>query len=82
MVRIRLKRMGRCHKPSYRVAAVDNRRSRDGKVLEELGWYDPARRGTDVTADLKTERIAYWLSQGAQPSDTVRDLLVKHGITK
>ncbi len=80
MVMIRLKRTGRRHRPSYRLAAVDGRSSRDGRVLEELGLYDPAHRNPDLQSDLKTERIKYWLSVGAQPSDTARDLLKKAGI--
>ena len=77
MVRIRLKRVGRRHKPSYRLTAVDVRRSRDGKVLEELGYYDPAHKNPELRCNLKKDRIDYWLSVGAQPSDTVADLLKK-----
>lgn len=80
MVRIRLKRTGRIHRPSYRLTAVDSRASRDGKVIEELGFYDPAHQNPDLQINIKKERIEYWLSVGAQPSDTVRDLLVKGGI--
>ncbi len=81
MVRIRMKRMGRRHHPTYRLAAVDIRASRDGRVLEELGWFDP-HLAPDQQATLKTERIQYWLSVGAQPSDTVRDLLKREGVSK
>ena len=80
MVRIRLKRMGRRHRPTYRLAVVDGRRSRDGKVIEELGSYDPGNANADLQSNLKNERIAHWLSVGAQPSDTARDLLRKAGI--
>ena len=80
MVRIRLKRMGHRHRPSYRLAAVDGRATRDGRVLEELGFYDPAHQNPNLQCDLKKERIEYWLSVGAQPSDTARDLLKKNGI--
>ena len=80
MVRIRLKRIGRNHQPSYRVTAVDVRASRDGKALEELGYYDPANKNSEMQLNLKKERIEHWLSLGAQPSDTVRDLLKKIGI--
>ena len=79
-VRIRLKRVGRRHRPAYRVAAVDSRRARDSKVLEELGSYDPINTDEDRQVVLKRERIEYWLSVGAQPSDTVRRLLEKRGI--
>ena len=81
MVRIRLKRTGRRHRPCYRVAAVDQRASRDGRVLEQLGLYDPANQNPDLQCRLEADRIRYWLSVGAQPSDTVRDLLAKNGIT-
>jgi small subunit ribosomal protein S16 len=77
MVRIRLKRMGRKHRPSYRVAAVDGRRSRDGITLEELGLYDPANAKPEMRCKLKLERIEYWLKAGAQPSDTVKALIAK-----
>jgi len=77
MVRLRLKRMGRRHKPSYRVAAVDCRATRDGRVLEELGYYDPGNKNADLRYRLDIDRIEYWLSVGAQPSDTVRDLIKK-----
>ena len=75
MVRIRLKRMGRRNKPAFRVTAVDIRKARDGRVLEELGSYSPAHKNPQERINLKKERIAYWLSVGAQPSDTVRQLL-------
>ena len=79
-VRIRLKRFGRRHRSCYRINAVDSRRPRDGRVLEELGWYDPEAKTPDQQVSLKRQRIEHWLGVGAQPSDTVRDLLVRHGI--
>ena len=79
-VRIRLKRVGRRHRPSYRLAAVDRRRARDSNVIEELGIYDPINPNQDKQVVLKHERIKYWLSVGAQPSDTVRRILHKHGV--
>ena len=79
-VRIRLKRIGRRHRPVYRLAAVDRRRARDSRVIEELGCYDPMNVDEDRQVVLKRERIEYWLSVGAQPSDTVHRLLEKHGI--
>ena len=79
-VRLRLKRFGRRHCSFYRISAVDSRRPRDGRVLEELGWYDPRAKTPDRQVSLNRERIEHWLGVGAQPSDTVRDLLVKHGI--
>ena len=79
-VRIRLKRTGRRHRPSYRLAAVDGRRARDSRVIEELGFYDPVSASEDRQVSFNRDRIEYWLSVGAQPSDTVRRLLKKEGI--
>ena len=80
MVRIRMKRMGRTHRPFYRINAVEKREKRDGKVLENLGWYDPVAQEADKQVHLKEDRIKHWLGQGAQPSDTVMDLLAKNGL--
>ncbi|MFQ5591110.1 MAG: 30S ribosomal protein S16 [Phycisphaerae bacterium] len=79
-VRLRLKRIGRRHHPVYRLAALDRRRARDSKVIEELGSYDPLNSDADRQVVLNRERIEYWLSVGAQPSDTVRRILEKQGI--
>lgn len=78
-VRIRMKQMGRKHRPFYRICVMDARRPRDGRVLEELGIYDPMVPDTDARAVLKGERIAHWLSVGAQPSDKVKVLIKKYG---
>jgi small subunit ribosomal protein S16 len=78
-VRIRMKRMGRKNRPFYRLCAMDQRSPRDGRVLEELGHYDPMCRETDARAILKGERIKYWLSVGAQPSENVVVLIKKYG---
>jgi small subunit ribosomal protein S16 len=59
---------------------MDCRAPRDGRVLEELGWYDPQSKEPDKQLSLNRERIEYWLSVGAQPSDTVRQLLKRQGI--
>lgn len=80
MVKLRMKRFGRRHRSFYRLTAVDSRSPRDGRVLEELGWYDPESKAADQQVSLNRERIEYWLGQGAQPSNTVRSLLVRHGI--
>ena len=79
-VRIRLKKLGRKHRPFFRVVAVDGRRPRDGRVLEELGVYDPLVPEVDARAILKGERIAYWIGVGAQPSDKVAVLIKKYGV--
>lgn len=78
-VRIRMKKMGRTHRPYFRICAVDGRRPRDGRVLEELGSYDPMIRDIDARAQLNGERINYWLGVGAQPSDNVKVLIKKYG---
>ncbi|MCA9209105.1 MAG: 30S ribosomal protein S16 [Planctomycetales bacterium] len=78
-VRIRLKKMGRRHRPFFRVCAMDVRAPRDGKVIEELGYYDPMVKETDARTSLNNERIDYWLSVGAQPSDKVAVLIKKYG---
>lgn len=78
-VRIRLKKMGRTHRPFYRLCAVDSRAPRDGKVIEELGYYDPMVRETDARAILKGERIDYWLGVGAQPTPKAGVLIKKYG---
>ena len=81
-VRLRLKRIGRRHRASYRLTAVDIRRPRDGKVLEELGMYDPMAAKPEQEVVLKRDRIEYWLSVGAQPSDTVRRILEREGVVQ
>jgi small subunit ribosomal protein S16 len=78
-VRLRMKMMGRAHRPFFRVCAVDQRKPRDGRVIEELGYYDPMVPETDARAVLKSERLDYWISVGAQPSDRVRTLMKKYG---
>jgi small subunit ribosomal protein S16 len=74
-----MKQFGRKHRPYYRICVMDIRRPRDGRVLEQLGTYDPLVPDTDARAVLNGERIAYWLSVGAQPSDKVRVLIKKYG---
>lgn len=80
MVRLRLKRMGNRHRPFYRVAAIDQRKARDGKVIEEIGWYNPLDQDESKQIKLDKERAAYWVSVGAQPSETVTMLLKKEGL--
>ena len=74
-----MKRMGRTHRPFYRICATDRRTPRDGRVIEELGSYDPSVSDTNARCTLKAERVDYWLSVGAQPSDKVRVLIKKFG---
>ncbi len=75
MVKIRLRRMGAKKAPYYRVVVADSRSPRDGRFIEELGIYDPMAEGNKLNLDV--ERVKYWVSQGAQPTDTVRGLLKK-----
>lgn len=78
-VRIRLKRLGRKNRPFYRLCAMDKRTNRDGRIIEELGTYDPMVSDVDARAILNGERIAYWLGVGAQPSGNARVLIKKYG---
>ena len=69
MVSIRMMRLGRKHRSFFRIVAIDKRQPRDGRIIEELGSYDPMIKETDSRTKLKPDRIKYWLSVGAQPSD-------------
>ena len=80
MVRLRLQRLGRRNRPFYRLVAMDQRRRREGPVLENLGTYDPVAPAQDKQIVINDERVKHWLSQGAQPSETVRDMLAKRGL--
>ncbi|KAL5722508.1 hypothetical protein ACHQM5_006023 [Ranunculus cassubicifolius] len=80
-VRIRLARLGCRNRPFYRVVATDSKNRRDGKQIEVLGYYDPLPANDDAKRmGLKIDRIKYWLSVGAQPSDTVRSILFMNGV--
>jgi len=81
-VRIRLKKTGRKHQPSFRIVAADARAKRDGKVLEILGHYDPLVRDAEKQVAIRRERVEYWLGVGAQPSDTVAGILKRAGVSK
>jgi small subunit ribosomal protein S16 len=78
-VRIRMKKLGRRHRPFYRICAMDARAPRDGRVLEELGTYDPMVPEADARAVLNGPRIQHWLGVGAQPSEKVKVLIKKYG---
>ena len=78
MVKIRLKRMGMKKKPFYRLVVTDSRNPRDGRFIEEIGYYNPV--STPVEMKINHERAKYWLGVGAQPTDTVRGLLKKGGV--
>ncbi len=77
-VHIRLRRMGKKKQPFYRIVAIDSRAARDGKYLDNIGTYNP--RLEPAAVQLDSERVVYWLSKGAKPSDTVRSLLRRQGL--
>ncbi len=80
MVKIRLKRMGAHKKPFYRIVVADVRAPRDGKFIEEIGYYDPMKEPKEIK--INEELAQKWLSNGAQPTDTVKALFKKSGILK
>jgi small subunit ribosomal protein S16 len=73
-----MKRLGRKHRSYFRIVAIDGRQPRDGRIIEELGSYDPMVKNTDDRVRLKPDRIKYWISVGAQPSEKVAVLLRKY----
>ena len=77
-VKLRLRRMGSTNRPFYRVVAIDSRNRRDGRAIEELGWYDPLHK--PMVLKLEEEPILEWLRRGAEPSPTVRELMRERGI--
>ena len=77
-VKIRLRRMGAKKAPFCRVVVADSRYPRDGRFIEEIGYYDPTKNPADVKID--ADKAKQWISNGAQPTDTVRDLLKKNGV--
>ncbi len=78
MVKIRLMRMGMKGAPSYRVVIADARSPRDGRIIENIGWYNPRTEPSTITID--ADRAKHWLSVGAQPTDSVVSLLIRSGI--
>lgn len=80
MVKIRLKRMGAHKQPFYRVVVADSRAPRDGKFIEEIGFYNPMTEPKEIKID--EEKAGKWLANGAQPTETVRALFKKSGILK
>ncbi len=78
MVKIRLKRIGSKKKPFYRVVVADSRYPRDGRFIEELGYYDPLK--DPVRISLNIERVKFWIGTGAQPTETVSSILKKEAI--
>lgn len=80
VVRIRLTRMGKRHMPFYRIVVVDSRKKRDGAYIESIGYYNPLREPAQIS--LNVEKATEWILKGAQPSDTVADILSKAGVLK
>ena len=78
MIKLRLRRMGAKKRPSYRIVAADSRSPRDGRFIEAFGFYDPVTEPATVKVD--EERARHWLSVGAQPTDTVRDIFRRAGL--
>jgi small subunit ribosomal protein S16 len=76
-VKIRMKRVGTKNMPAFRIVVADSRSPRDGKFIEEIGTYNPLKKGDNFS--IKLDRAQYWLSQGAQPSDTVASFIKKAG---
>jgi len=79
-VKIRLRRMGQKKAPFYRIVVADSRYPRDGRFIEEVGYYDPMTN--PATVKLENEKIEKWLADGAQPTETVRSILNKNGLIK
>jgi small subunit ribosomal protein S16 len=77
VVKIRLKRFGRKNHPFWRINAVDSRSPRDGRVIEELGYYDPVQKDKAKQVFVNQTRVTFWIKKGAQPSDTVQTLLAR-----
>ena len=77
MVKIRLRRMGKKKSPFYRIVVADSRSPRDGRFIEEIGYYDPMKQPAEIKVN--NEKAAQWMKNGAQPTDTVRVLLKKSG---
>lgn len=80
MVKIRLRRLGAKKAPFYRIVVADSRSPRDGRFIEEIGYYDPIKQPAVVKVD--AERARHWISNGAQPTDTVRSLLRREGLLR
>ncbi|GIW21946.1 MAG: 30S ribosomal protein S16 [Candidatus Sericytochromatia bacterium] len=78
MVKIRLKRLGAKKQPFYRIVVMDSRSKRDGKAIDELGYYNPLLEGENFKVDV--EGAKRWLKNGAQPTDTVKNILSKAGV--
>ena len=79
-VKIRMTRMGRRHRPFFRINAIESRAPRDGRILEKLGHYDPILKDVDKQVVIDLERVKFWLDKGAVPSDSVSEILLRLGV--
>ena len=77
---IRMKRTGRRNRPCYRISVADSRSPRDGRTLETLGLYDPVSKAADQQTTLDVDRARHWITNGAQPSETVRSIFKRLGV--
>lgn len=80
MVKLRLTRMGSTKAPFYRIVAMDSRKARDGKYIDQIGYYNPVSEPKQIVID--ADKANQWLANGAQPTDTVMGLLVQQGIVE
>jgi small subunit ribosomal protein S16 len=81
MLKIRLQRKGRSHDPIYEMVVAESKNRRDGRFVESLGHYNPQPKGAEKLFVINLERVQYWLSQGAQPTDTAASLIRQHSKT-
>lgn len=79
-VKLRMTRMGRRHRPYFRINAIESRNPRDGRILEKLGHYDPIEKDASKQLVLDLERVKFWLDKGAIPSETIAQIIVKQGV--
>ncbi len=79
-VKLRLQRLGRKKRPFYRIVAIDSKKRRDGLEIERLGWYDPIIKNT-LSIKIDEEKTKFWINKGAIPSDTVKSLIKKSGLS-
>ncbi len=77
-----MQRIGRSRRPFYRIQVLDKRVRRDGASIEQLGWFDPIAKDPAKQLQLNEERVKYWISVGAQPSETVMDMFAKRNLVK
>ncbi len=79
-VKLRMTRMGRRHRPYFRINAIESRNPRDGRILEKLGHLDPIEKDASKQLVIDMERVKFWLAQGAIPSETVAQIIIKQGV--